>query len=83
MITIFNRKEICNTYSMEEQARVRDVLAVNGIDYTIKVVDKLSSSAIPDTNRGMMGGMQRSKCQYLIYVKKADFDMAVHLIHKR
>lgn len=83
MITIFNRKEVCNTYSMEEQARVRDVLAGGGIDYTIKVVDKCSSSVIPDTNRGMTGGMQRSKCQYLIYVKKADFDVAMHLICKR
>ena len=32
MITIFNRKELCITFDFKEQARVRDVLAVNNID---------------------------------------------------
>lgn len=37
MITRFNRKEICVTFDMKEQARVRDVLAGNGIDLEINV----------------------------------------------
>ena len=36
MITIFNRKELWTTFSMEEQASIRSLLADNGIDYSIK-----------------------------------------------
>ncbi len=35
MITIFNRKELAITYSMKEQARIRDILTAEGIDYII------------------------------------------------
>ncbi len=84
MITIFNRKEVCNTYSIDEQARVRDVLALGGIDYSIKVVDKFSRNILGDMGgRDVIGGMVRNQFQYVIYVKKIDFDMAVHLIQKR
>ena len=35
MITIFNRKEVYSTYSMESQARARAALEHHGIDYVI------------------------------------------------
>ena len=35
MITIFNRKELAITYSTNEQARIRDILTAEGIDYII------------------------------------------------
>ena len=38
MITIFNRKELLTTFSMEEQDRVREILAQNHIDYRVKTV---------------------------------------------
>ena len=36
MITVFNRKELIVTMSMDIQAKVRDILATNNIDYSIK-----------------------------------------------
>ena len=35
MITIFNRKELAITYSISEQARIRNLLAAEGIKYII------------------------------------------------
>ena len=37
MITIFNRKELITVYSMQSQAKMRDILTENGIDYKIRV----------------------------------------------
>ncbi|MDO4977977.1 MAG: hypothetical protein Q4E53_12015 [Eubacteriales bacterium] len=36
MITIFNRKEILITQSLNERMRVRDILSSANIDYAIK-----------------------------------------------
>lgn len=36
MITIFNRKEVCITQSLNERMRVRDILASANIDYSIR-----------------------------------------------
>ena len=35
MITIFNRKQLINTYDMTIQAKIRNILAANKVDYTI------------------------------------------------
>lgn len=35
MINVFNRKEVCITYDMAEQARVRDILKQNNIEYDL------------------------------------------------
>ena len=36
MLTIFNRKELIVTMDIHRQAEIRDVLAQNGINYTVK-----------------------------------------------
>ena len=36
MITVFNRIELVTTYSMEEQANIREKLKSNKIDYRLK-----------------------------------------------
>ena len=78
MIHLFNRKELLLTTSMERQAKLRDILAANGIEYRVRV-------------RSNIGGMSRSRTvlpstrmeamyQYYIYVKKDDFEKAKYLI---
>ena len=63
------------TSSMERQARVRDVLAANGIPYRVKTSSNISRS------RGVMPGMRMDMLyQYSIYVKKDDYEKARHLI---
>ena len=87
MICLFNRKELLTTFSMEQQARVRDVLSANQIDYTIKTVNRTSPSAIPTTmgsrsRQGTFGINTDAAYEYVFYVKKKDYEKALHLIRK-
>ncbi len=83
MITIFNRKELAITYSMEEQARIRSILAANAIDYVLNVKD--------NSMRGMgarrpavtqFGDHALRSCEYIFYVLKTDYERASHLINR-
>ena len=48
MICLFNRKELLTTVSMEQQAKVREILAANGIQYRVRA-------------RSNTGGLSRSR----------------------
>ncbi len=79
MITIFNRKKLITTYDTKEQARVRDILAANGIDYEVKVVNRMSPSPMAAGTRartGTFGQSQENMNEYVIYVKKVDYEKA-------
>lgn len=79
MITILNRKELITTYNTKEQARVRDILVANGIDYKIKVVNRMSPSPMAAGTRvrtGTFGQSQENMNEYVIYVKKVDYEKA-------
>lgn len=65
MITIFNRRQLIITYDMLIQAKIRDILAANKMDYYINPV--------------MFAGGSRA-AEYKIYVRKADYDYACYLI---
>lgn len=85
MITIFNRKELCITFDMKEQSRVRDILATNKIDYTIKTTNRMSPSPMAAGSRartGTFGQDTGAMYEYKIYVHKNDYEEAVHLIRK-
>ena len=85
MITIFNRKELTVTFDMNEQARVRTLLAEEGIDYSVKTVNRLSASPIAAGSRshtGTYGQNTDAMTEYIIYVKRADYERAVYLLHK-
>ena len=56
MLTIFNRKELIVTMDIHRQAEIRDVLAQNGIDYTVKTKN-LQNSGVLDSQRGHTGNM--------------------------
>lgn len=85
MITIFNRKELMTTFNMEEQARVRTILANQKIDYQVKTVNRMSSSPVPERTRSHMGSAgQKTEhmYQYIIYVRKVDYEKAAQMIGK-
>lgn len=65
LITIFNRKQLIITYDMIIQAKIRDILALNNVDYTINPV---------------MFAYDSSKAEYKIYVHKKDYEQACYLI---
>ncbi len=76
MITIFNRKELTITFSMEEQSRIRNLLSAQKIDYTIKFICGSSSRA----RMGPMGGSMAIAHESIFYVHKNDYQMAQAVI---
>lgn len=85
MITIFNRKELTVTFDLSEQARIRTLLAAEGIDYSVKTVNRLSASPISSGSRsrtGTYGQNTEAMIEYSIYVKKTDYERAAKAIQK-
>lgn len=83
MITVLNRKELLVTFSMDEQARARDILSANGIDYQVKTVNPSARSYIGSSSRGRSGSFginHDAAYQYYIYVHSKDYERAKHLI---
>ena len=82
MITIFNRRELLITFSMKQQADIREVLDANKINYSIKVVNRNSPSVFSDTRArtGTFGQNIDVAYEYIIYVNKDDFAFAKKLI---
>ncbi|MCQ2480024.1 MAG: hypothetical protein MJ120_05225 [Clostridia bacterium] len=82
MITIFNRKELFITYSMEKQAELRSTLAKNGIDYKIKTVN-FNGNTFGAGSRAHTGSFavdQTYAYEYIFYVKRADYEKAKNLV---
>lgn len=82
MITIFNRKELLVTFDMKHQGNVRDILATNGINYTVKVTNR-QNAAIMGSSRTRVGSFGMSPnlaYEYKIFVHKNDYDNAMGLI---
>ena len=83
MITLFNRKELTVTFDISEQARIRTLLAAEGIDYSVKTVNRLSSSPVSAGSRGRTGTYGQdtgAMIEYSIYVKKTDYERAAKAI---
>lgn len=78
MITIFNRKELVSTFDMQKQGNIRQVLAQNKIDYNVKIINRESPSSFLTRGRTTIGTYgKKSETEYVIYVRKLDFETAV------
>lgn len=66
MITIFNRKQLIITYDITIQSKIRDILSVNNVDYTINPI--------------MYSARTYTPAEYKIYVRKKDYEYAYFLI---
>lgn len=66
MITIFNRKQLIITYDMNIQAKIRDTLVANNVDYIINPI--------------MFSARMYTSAEYKIYVHKKDYEQARYLI---
>lgn len=85
MITILNRKELCITFSMTEQANIREALSKNNIDYYIKTINRMSPSLFSAGARGGRGSFGQNmdlNYEYIFYVHKKDYDTAKYIINK-
>ena len=81
MLTFLNRRELITTFSMDVQARVRDILSQNGIYYRIKTRSH-TSGAYARGRTGSYGQNADYAYQYTIYVHRNDYEKAQYLINK-
>ena len=75
MITIFNRKELIITPSLEAFTKAKTILAQNGIDYTWKVLDLTAHNWGHSTQIGIDQNFSKL---YYIYVRKKDYEEAYY-----
>jgi len=83
MLTLFNRRELLTTCSMEEQNRVRDILAKNHVEYQVKTINQTARSTFGSSARahtGSFGINMDCAYRYYIYVHKKDYARAQSLI---
>ena len=74
MITIFNRKELITVISMQQMFRIREGLAVNGIESWAKTAG--AWGAARGRGRGVPGINADTATPYTLYVHKKDYDRA-------
>lgn len=85
MITIFNRKELYLTYSMSEQARVRDKLSQSNIKYHVRTINRMSPSPFASGRRSRAGSYGQNmdlNYEYIIYVHNKDYEQAKYIINQ-
>lgn len=83
MIHIFNRKELLLTWDMAELAKIRDILASNHVEYSIRTRNMNRTSPYGGASRARTGsfGMRTDAMyQYTVYVKKEEHEKARYLI---
>lgn len=80
MVTIFNRKELILTSSMDTRAKVKAVLSDNLIEYTIKTKNLLANRGVSRGRTGTAFINLDAAYEYKVYVRKEDYERAVMLI---
>jgi hypothetical protein len=80
MITIFNRRELTNTFSMEQQARIRELLSAHKINYILNVINMLGPNHV---RMGTFGQNMSCAYEYKFYVHKKDYELAHAVITGR
>ena len=81
MITILNRKELLCTFDMQKQAEVRDILWKFDISYEVRVSDR-ADVFMGGRMTGATSEIPEHQTEYLIYVKKEDYDRAMFLVNR-
>ena len=82
MITVFNRKELLCTFDMKKQAEVRDILWKFDISYEVRVSDRADFFVGGRMTEGGYGDRPEHQTEYIIYVKKEDYERAMFLMHR-
>ena len=82
MITVWNRKELLCTFDMKKQAEVRDILWKFDISYEVRVSDRADFFVGGRMISGENSGRPEHQTEYLIYVKKEDYERALFLVQR-
>lgn len=82
MLTVFNRKEVYQSYDVDELSRVRWALKDAGIKYAVKVANQSGAAGAGSSrSRGAMGFNPKYSYIYSVYVHKNDAEDAKYHIH--
>lgn len=77
---LFNKKEVYMGYSIEEVSKVINILTENNIEYEKKLINLLRSDEKFTLRR--VGVNMDYTTQYIVYVKKCDYEKAEYIINK-
>lgn len=64
---------------------MRSALAAAGVDYRVKVINRMSPSPVAAGSRartGSFGQKQDLMYEYVVYVRRKDWDKARHVVGK-
>lgn len=82
MITVWNRKELFCTFDIKKQAEVRDILWKFDISYEVRVSDRADFFVGGRMTADAHGNKPEHQTEYLIYVKKEDYERALFLVQR-
>ena len=83
MVTVFNRRELLQTYDLRQVNDLRELLRANRIVLSVKAAYPRTSFVISESRaRTASFGPNRRQEQYIVYVRKADWEYAMHLLRK-
>lgn len=82
MITVFNRKRLFSSFSVKEQAALREALAAQKIPYIVNAVNISGGFGRADVRASTGGAGLNMDCvyEYIIYVRKKDYERANALL---
>lgn len=76
MLTIFNRKELYVTFSLEDKSRIEDILDANSIRCYTRAVSRSGGFGGSRARTGTMGQQMGMEYEYKIYVSRTDYEKA-------
>lgn len=76
MITLFNRREVLLTYSLQAQSDARNALQAAGIDYIVRTKNTMNHHGAARAHTGSFAQRMDAAYEYKIYVHKADYAKA-------
>lgn len=83
MFGIGGWKQVAATFDMKRQAAIRERLEQAGIEYQVKVQNRLKSGVLSGNQRAMLGSAEENvgaEREYLFYVRKAEKEKARRVI---
>ena len=84
VIHMFNRRELLMSYDLQQVSDLRELLRANRIDYYVKASGPRSAASIGAGRSRMYSfGHDRNMERYTVYVHKADWEYAMHLLRNR
>ena len=81
MIHLFNRRELLISYDLRQVDALRELLRANRIDCIVKVSGPRSAASLgAGRSRIYSFGPNRNPDRYTVYVHRADWEYALHLL---